>query len=482
MESNGFEILSHSRTHQNISEKVDHLAEDEFKESKRELREMGLNVNNYAYPGGRYQTREHTYAQRHYRSARGSDGYWDGMPFNKSPINTHELKTFWVDTTTPPYSTLIDEKGKAQATTDMLTISKELIDKARDNNQLLIISTHMYNMTAPDEKELFRQVSQYANSNTEVMTLNDALDVMGNVVEVGNYSELGKRIAKGQSHFVVGADGLSSGGATVATRDRFNMNTVHNDFPIGVSYTPISAKGRDSAPEKKTGVLINYRLDDWDYQQNYQEYRIWNSNTTYRRQYVDEDTLTSWKLVSPGFVNADDNAFHVDTPITHFATGITTSIIEVTSPSFPNAPEPKRGTLVTHKVTSTGSYSYNFQEYYMADDITIVYRRRPLSDLIWTAWKRESLVTLPDNNAFNLLTPINDFPIGITYSVINSLNPSFAEAPGGERGTLVTHKTNDGSNASYAYQEYRTVESDLYFQRGAGNDTYWKPWKKFVTE
>lgn len=192
----GWEIASHSWTHPgDIRLMSDSEIMQEYKDSRDRLIELGFDCQTYSVPNGRFNTRERIEAKKWYRAARCSAaGEHNGI--NYSPLETHELKTVWLDES---YATYNDAQSY-----------KDLIDRAVATGGLLIISTHGYLVTTPEYKALVKEVAEYARDNARVMTLKDALDEMGNIVDVGDYTRTFTddvdKAPSGQ-HFVVGFDG-----------------------------------------------------------------------------------------------------------------------------------------------------------------------------------------------------------------------------------------------------------------------------------
>src|SRR5690606_38539562 len=147
----------------------------EIRNSKEELEAMGFEIHNYAYPGGNYGKRERMLTKKYYRSARCSNlGYHAGVNF--SPINTHELKTIWLDPTAAPLSNYLQNHDKQTAIDMTIADVKRSIDNARDNNGLVIISTHFRLISDIDYQNMYEEVIEYSKEHTDVMTLNDALN------------------------------------------------------------------------------------------------------------------------------------------------------------------------------------------------------------------------------------------------------------------------------------------------------------------
>src|SRR5690625_181128 len=468
----GWEIMSHSLTHpQPFPETPDNLVEREFRDSKLELIDMGFNVNNYVYPGGNYGKRERLLAKKYYRAARCSDRDFGGV--NGSPLNTYELKTIWLDPSTRPLKEYLSTHTKAEAIQMIIDDCKQSIDRARDRNEMVIISTHFQHINDADYQQMYREVIQYAKNNTKVTTLNEALNIMGNIVDVGDYSETGRR-ASNETHVVIGADGTISGSASVVERDKYGLESTLNEFPYGVTFTPISYSKATNAPESYSGMLVTYRLEE-EIGYNFQEYIVYGSNRIYRRIADSNNNWDSWVL-KKGLIFPFENTLSFSNPIGDFnIRSVTYSIITSNDPDIHLSPSGRRGTLITHRLSNTAQLNYSFQEFHDADGL--VFKRHPTSIDSWGEWIQQVTTTLIENNEFTPATNIADFPIGITYSMITTDNPDISLTPAGKRGTLITHRLSRINSLSYSYQEYHEVDGDLY-RRHAKGSAAWGDWIK----
>lgn len=481
----GWEIASHSKSHPSNPPMIDNpdntFVENEFSESKQALIEMGLEVNNYIYPGGNYGKRERMYSKKHYRSARQSDGgYYGGI--NYSPINTHELKTVWIDPSSYLLRQYLEQYPKQEAISRMIEHVKELIDTARDSNGLLIISTHFQHINDDDYKDMYRQIVVYAKSNLETKTLNDALNEMGNIVEIGDFSEQGNR-AVGDNHYVVGTDGLASGSLSVAEENRFNGNTPYVYFPVGVTVVPITANNTSGLPFDGEGTLINYKpyphepgSDRVNY--GWQEFVAYeNKLPKFRRDTTSNSAFNSWYPDST--VNmARYNDFDVATEYRDLPFGITVSRVIGSNPNLNLAPEERQGTLITVKQDTFSNLSrYSYQEYQLWG-VDRVYRRRVIGENEFGNWFLVNGIMTSDRNNFDTLTPQSEFFPGINYSIVSGDNPNLSDAPEGTRGLLITNKPTHPNFPVYTIQEYTPYGSNNKYHRGALSTSEWGRWKK----
>src|SRR5690625_4358252 len=232
-ESMGWEILSHATRNVDVSTLPDEEAEKEYRDSKHDLLARGFNVQSYSTPQGGYNQRERLLAKKYYRAARVSDYGEDGL--NHSPIETYELKTIWLD----------EKWGRTD-----FQYFKEHIDKAIEHNALLIISTHGHAVQEETTQQTFREVVRYARDNAEVVTLRDALNKMGNLIEVGDFTKNGQGTrAPATESFVVGANG-DYYPKNVTTMNKFSPDTPFSELPFGVSITPINI---EKAKQTKIG-------------------------------------------------------------------------------------------------------------------------------------------------------------------------------------------------------------------------------------
>ncbi len=295
LQSEGHEIMSHSLDHDEVNRiplATAEEAERQYRDSKKKLNSLGLKVNNYAVPFGDYRQRERLLSKKYYRASRTSD-YGNNSGVNLSPIATHELKTLWLDET--------------WGRTDF-DFFKSHIDLAVEKNALLIISTHAEQVSQTSTQDVFRQVIKYAKQNSSVMRFNDALDIVGNLVEVGDYSYgIDNRQPKDGGHFVVGANGEVS---NLNRAGKFNLSTSFHDFPFGEnSYNLSFAELGAVSPTGGGGKLTNYKSQINPHSPlqafNYQTFKGYNSDKVYIRHLQSSFEFSAWSIFlnKPIYVN-----------------------------------------------------------------------------------------------------------------------------------------------------------------------------------
>ena len=479
----GWEIMSHSRTHPRNPVMKDNpddaFVEREFSESKKILTEYGFNINNYVYPGGNYGKRERMFAKEYYRSARNSDGgFFSGV--NMTPLNSHELKTIWLDPSSQPMKGWIEEDGLTLAISKMRDLCMQTIDLAKETNSLGIISTHFQFIDTPELQNLYTEVVQYAKTNTEVTTLNNALNKMGNIVEIGDYSEQGAR-ATGDNHYVVGADGLISGSLGFAEEDRFSADTPFTHFPFGAIACPIRLKV-NGLPGP--GTLINFKPYPHEPGSDKVKYG-WQEFVSYdnrlpklRRDATGNSTYNEWYPDSVISMPSYNN-FNLTTEYKDFPIGEHSFRVLNDDPYLHLAPEGRQGlaTMVKQESYSTLSrYSYMEYQLWGADR---VYRKRVIGENEFGEWFLMNGVVLSDENDFDTTTPPLEFPPGIIYSIITNSNPNIGDTPEGP-GRLKTEKPLQEGFSAYTTEEFIPINSKNKYHRMAISGSEWGPW--YVTE
>ena len=156
----GYEFGSHGYTHANMTFLPVPDLTYQLTESKKILRRLGLNCENFFYPYGEYNAITQAEVVKHYRSARTSE-----RALNVPPFDWHHIKGEWSDA---PNMTLDIQKG--------------WVDEALATpNSWLVISYHSSTATSLDVmKGYVFDIAEYAKSQgVEIMTYSDALDVLG---------------------------------------------------------------------------------------------------------------------------------------------------------------------------------------------------------------------------------------------------------------------------------------------------------------
>jgi peptidoglycan/xylan/chitin deacetylase (PgdA/CDA1 family) len=89
LQNSGWEIMSHTASHPNLTSRDPDEIKKELSQSKASLESLGVTVNNLVYPYNKNSEIVRKIAARHYRAARGGTN-----SFNASPIDPYFLKSF----------------------------------------------------------------------------------------------------------------------------------------------------------------------------------------------------------------------------------------------------------------------------------------------------------------------------------------------------------------------------------------------------
>lgn len=477
IENDGHEIMSHSMNHPNnpimMNNPNDDEVEKEFSDSLKWFLERGFNVQNYVYPGGQYAKRERLFAKKYYRSARNSNpGFNEGI--NYPPFNQHELKTFWVDPMAGMVHDLVNQGlPMSEVHTLVMNKVKELVDNANEKGGLLIISTHSFMLRTQEEISLYSDVVHYVANNIPVKTMRDALNEMGNIVDIGDFSETEEK-APNDNHLVVGSNGLASGTLTVAKRNQFNATTPYREFPHGVTVVLIDDLSNvEGTPFGETGTLINYKVDNTYSRANFQEFHNIAGNTIARRRATPEG-WENWDLVY-GKERGNRYNYDLNTPFSELPSGITYRLITNSMSLEQNAPRDGQGVLISYIVQSPNTSLYNYQMYLHLESKNLYTRT---SGGNWEL--QENITSFPQDNNYDHTTTLDNFRMGLTYSVITGSNPNISTVPEQRAGTLITHKMYKTGNHGYSFQEYHLFRRSAAYKRFANDGTTWGEWIKYI--
>lgn len=433
-----FGMVSHSVNHVDITALPYGEAENEYRDSFLTLRENGLKVDSFAVPNGKYNNRSRRFSKKYYRASRTSDA-----GTNKLPLQSHELKTYWLDDSA--WNTSLD-----------VNFYKTAIDQAVLENELLIISTHGQ-MTNESIIATFGEIIDYASAvGLPIMSMSEAIDNVGNVIEIGDYSRnLTLRNTKG--YFVVGADGLVES----AQQDfDYNFETAPKDIPNGISYTVIDNAKNSTSPSGGNGILTTYKLSMRHATHgtlNWQEFiPAYEQEVSYVRSMIsDEKFADVWKKKEtiPKYVRKDDTKTLTSTFI-EFEMGITfTYLHDVEEIPYPSH---KRGTLITYINHKGAGVALNYQEYVPQTAPEITYRRIFTGSTSPTFGDWQMLNTEYRKDNLSLESGLDDFNIGTTHTAITSVSGT----PTGEIGMLKTvkhYESTETSKLGLNYQEFKPI-------------------------
>jgi len=195
----GWEIVSHSMSHEDMRDYTEAELIYEFEESKRVLESHGYEVINFAWPRTAYTNElERRVCRRYYRSARGyGDPAYDDELVNEDAFNPFNLRSF-------PDRIEIETPAGLQEL-------KDNIDIAYDENRWLIYTGHNWTQDREDAMLEIIQYIQAKENDMDFVTINQGLDLKYNYFESGD-------------KFSVGENGVrideADGKALVATENR----------------------------------------------------------------------------------------------------------------------------------------------------------------------------------------------------------------------------------------------------------------------
>lgn len=470
LQSLGWEMSSHTHTHAYLNQITYEEVEYEIKTSKETLENLGLKCTTMCVPYGFYNDNVLEIARKYLRGARISGG-----GINTSPIETFELRSmlYAEDTSVDSAS------GFARNSLEWYKLN---VDKAIESNGWLIFLMHSSHVDATQLSHLSALIDYIQSHNVDVVTLDEGLNTVGNIVDIGNYN----RNDLTEKHFVVGADGTVSMTRNnhkfqVTKTDEYLNANLPTDYPVGYVYsTTITTPNATGFPENKAGTLITDRIqaDGWAYQ----TYHVYGSLNVYKRYATSNTAWSSWNqtnvtLTSTPYRYQSAGTYTDASSPTSFPAGAVTST-SVGTANAANFPEGKGGRLITDRMTSETQWQY--QEYHVMGSVN-VYKRYAVNDTSWSAWTQiNAAITTGALQYRGADTYLNshiptDFPIGcITANTVTTVNA--AGMPESKAGKLFTDRLiND---TTWEYQTYHPIASNAIYKRYATSNTTWSPWTK----
>jgi peptidoglycan/xylan/chitin deacetylase (PgdA/CDA1 family) len=160
LQNDGWEILSHSVTHRDLTTLTGVEVENELKKSRDALKALGFKVNNLVYPFNKHNATVRKIARKYYRSARSGNEWKTGLNVNPLILRMYALSAVNLDAS------------------DQLTIFKGYVDYVEANNYWLIVVIH--NVHPYIEIALNSLINYIQDKDINIVTINQALDLIGN--------------------------------------------------------------------------------------------------------------------------------------------------------------------------------------------------------------------------------------------------------------------------------------------------------------
>jgi len=224
MEGDGWEILSHSKTHPaaGLISLTEAEIRAELSDSKDALEAMGLTIKNFVYPGHDDDEIVRRITREYYRSARGAGG------MNPQILETYILRGYESDDHT------------------QLATYETYVDTAESEEKWVIFFWHE---TDSDDATTANSLIDYIQAkNISIVTVDQALDLIGNMVDVGD-------------NFAIGEKGIRIG--TSANYNFFLGEGTFNDdkgkWNLGIGYQAGYYNTTTETDEGNYNVYMGYR-------------------------------------------------------------------------------------------------------------------------------------------------------------------------------------------------------------------------------
>jgi len=411
------EFLNHTQTHLLLANLSDEQQQLEVLNAAEWLQERGYTGNVVVYPGGSTNANVRSNMQKVARAAVTIDN-GNHLLNTPEPLQTYTLQRVYID-----YG---------------FEVVKQKIDEAIATNSWIIVGMHVFYDTW--NEQLFRDVVNYAKTvGIEIATVSEALDAVGNVLEVGDSVRV-----ENQGTQIITAEGKTFGADLSKVVHRIGGVdgwTVTNDTPDSyfpkdkTTITAFLSSQNAGFPETGVATLITerYTIQDtgnW----TYQEFRPSQSNKVYRRHWIVAGaSWSAWDLLGTDFVRGLHGSITNTTPLSFYQTNKTTVTTVPVDAGFPAA-----GTVITHSYGSGFSYQ-TFKKH--NSEVTYV-RTWSSTTNDWTAFAKDqkgvwgfvsvTLNTIPLNsykavtvtitglllNDILVMNPNETIPAGLIYSVV----------------------------------------------------------------
>jgi peptidoglycan/xylan/chitin deacetylase (PgdA/CDA1 family) len=250
----GWEIVSHSKTHVDLRTLTESELKTEFEGALADFENNGItNVNNLVYPTHYQNQMVREVASKYHRAARGNSV----QAKNDIVPKTFQLKSKQLNIAPAPY--VVDVEAY-----------KDTVDAANADKRWLIFYMHSYEGTPQRTADSVSKIIDYIQSlNIPIVTMNQALDSIGNMITVGDNFHVNERGAKADTIWgdtrVMGnlyayntTTGTLTGTGTANTVPKFTAATVIGNSQITDDGTKVALTGYLTLPattSSTTGVI-----------------------------------------------------------------------------------------------------------------------------------------------------------------------------------------------------------------------------------
>ena len=477
LQSSGHEIMSHSHTHAHLTEATPEELDNELRLSKEYLASNGIKIKNFAVPYGQTNDAVKLTAQKYYRASRITTGY-----FNNKPIESYELKAIWIEN----IATVSSMTGFARNSLDHY---KWFIDQAYANNSWLIISTHSWEIKAWGYEQLLEDIVVYAKTKATVLTVNEALDKVDNLVE----SALFSKSKPYEPHFALSPDGKIDSNLTFFKK--IATSSVTPSTPLSafednvVSVCTIQHLAAAGFPKNTPGILFTYKFIPTEIGNitgySYQDYKLLNSDESYRRTAKADGSWGDFYLCDYSANKILVKEIQTHKPSDLQANHITTWGFDGGDATAYGMPAGIAGTLYAYSFGHYGGdYAY-YYEIYKARNSTAFYVRNGISNDTWSAWVNPNdisafpYITAPRGTYAGDSLP-NAYPVGkVINTTVTSNTPGM---PSTASGLLIINTTGlltaGATDYGYVTREFTSYGGTNKFIQTATSGTTWSAWTK----
>ena len=393
----GWEIHSHTATHAEMDKLTLDQQKQEILDSITHFKGLGYDLKGICYPKG-YTNPDTLKASREYLEV----GMSSIPGINQSPIDTYFVKRDLTDVTD-------------------LSILKARVDKiVADGKGWVVFYSHsnIFHTNEAVKNRFFEMMDYVKDSGVETVTVNDAMKVYGNTLDIGDmkYSE---------KYFKVGSDGNIETNNIPVVYNK-NISGVNNkagtDFEFGKITVTSYKLGSNSDIPFDSGIGTLYtdrRFENNEYgTRAFQRFEGWDG-TVVTRQYI-AGKWTSWLGI--GSLNLVKGTYTNDTSITDFPKFKVTKTAHLANENT-GFPEPI-GVLETNRLSGNDILSYQFFYPYNKNS----FYKRYWTSSGWGVWEKiNSNVSIKQNYDFGEIeangTKTYQFTIsGITNSDMPNIN------------------------------------------------------------
>ena len=296
----GYEFGSHTVTHADLTTKTTQEIHYELGESKKIIESKGLICNNFYVPFGRYTTEVLDIAKKYYRSVRTSNN-----GYNKPPIPTFSLKSYWLD---PP-----NTNGET------LEEFKAYVDTCKADNSMLIFGFHTGTVDRAFMENTVDVLIKYAKSiGVEIMTLDKALDNIGNSIDIGSHYN-----TPSTDGFVIDCEGKIWSKYLNSILPINNVsNILSSHIPsdtekLKITLSEVTTSNATGYPRNKAGLLVSFKSYSNDY--ILELYSTRNGQLFYRNANAgNPNVFNAWNeiLTSASQIDIIDNTKTINSPPT----------------------------------------------------------------------------------------------------------------------------------------------------------------------